>query len=71
MRQKRTRTQAINDAAKAHTSLCLFEKAAEIVEGSDVDARYFTASQHIAALCRKVEQRCLRDYDRFVVIANR
>jgi hypothetical protein len=68
---KTEREAAIRTLAKAHTSLCLFEAAVKLLEGSDVDARYASCVNQIVALCKDAEALCLRDYDRAVAVAKR
>lgn len=63
MATKNNRESLAKEIAKHHTSLVLFEAAAQIIESSDIDADYYVAAQKIARLCRVAEQRCLRKYD--------
>ena len=65
------RDKAIQDASRAHTSLVLFSKAADLATDSDVSSEYYSWSQKIARIARDAQARCLRDYDRAVARANK
>ena len=59
-----TALTSAKEAAKQHTSLCLFEAIVRLAECSDIEADYQSDVQRIIRIAKSAESRCLARYDR-------
>ena len=60
----------VRQAAEAHTTLSLFEAAANILEGSDIKGvRARRVANKAVTLLRREQQMLLRDFDKAVLLA--